>query len=184
MLWGQIDFILDELLLHILNLTIDQRQTLIGEKPMGPKLDLMKPQIKKIVDSEIRGLIEIFYRLLNDTKAKRNHAFHGIWGWRAIDRGKKVQICSRHPKALHNPVRASDLPTLEAMLCEASHIGMDALAILRGWDLPEGVSRFSHGKGPAPEWYEQWLEQRLLGDHNLDRSWSAGELPRLIDPMK
>ncbi|WP_294122084.1 hypothetical protein [Sphingomonas sp.] len=183
-LWGHIDFVLDELLLNVLKLSITQRKMFIGEKPMGPKMDLIKPEISKIKDGNARDLTQRFYDLLNDTKRLRNHAFHGIWGWRAVDRGKKVEVCARHPKEPNNPLKASDLPALEAKLCRASHVGFDALAALRKWPPPAGVNRFSHGKaGPPPKWYARWLEQHPLVDANLDHSWLEGELPRLIDPL-
>ena len=183
LLWGQLDFILDELLLNVLNLTMAQRSMFVGEKPMGPKLDLIKPQISTIQDADAKALVQQFYELLNDTKAKRNHAFHGVWGWRAIDKREQIVVCARHPKALHNPVTVKDLPKLEADLCRASNIGFRGLSILRAWDPPKGVARFSHGQGQTPEWYLRWSAQHPLGDHNLDRNCKVGELPRLIDPL-
>lgn len=183
-LWGHLDFILDELILHILNLTVEQRAKFIGEKPMGPKLEFIRPELGKIKHDDARSKAKEFFRLLNDTKAKRNHVFHGVWGWRAPPKKKKPEICARHPKSLQNPVRNSDLTALERTLCQASHAGFRALELLREWTPSEGPARFAHGKGPPPEWYVQWTEQHPLRVENLDRKWQLGELPRLVDPIK
>src|SRR5688500_15958259 len=112
-LWGHIDFLLDELLLNVLKLTRAQRTTLIGEKPIGPKLDYLKPALKTIKDPVARDKAEEFYKILNNTKAQRNHMFHGAWGWHVEERTKTMSAAARHPKSLTNPVRAEQLPRLE-----------------------------------------------------------------------
>ncbi|MBM0170090.1 hypothetical protein [Altererythrobacter sp. C41] len=185
MLWGQADWLIDEIILTALSITRKQQQTLIGEKPLGPKLDLLKKHLDDIADARAREAAKAIHQRLNDTKAQRNHAFHGIWGWRANPRSKKVERCSRHPKALDNPIKAQDLPKLEQTLCEAVTQGIMAVWLIRGREPESAVARFLHGRDEdVPEWFRQWSEQHpLLGD-NWDRNWSAGQLPRLVDPMR
>jgi hypothetical protein len=185
-LWGHCDFMLDEILTKAHRLTRAQRKTFIGaERPIGPKLDFLKPQIAGIRNKELRERVRTFYDLLNNTKAKRNQIFHGAWGWRSMAREGDVRICARHPKAPANPVFAHELPDLEKTLCRASRAGLEALYIYEGHALDPRVSRFVHGQGRnAPKWFQQWLEQQPADDANLDRSYKAGQLPRLIDPLK
>lgn len=184
-LWGQADWLIDEIMLTALSLTRKQQETLIGEKPLGPKLDMLKPHLSDIQPDAAQTAARAIHKILNDTKAQRNHAFHGIWGWRANTRSKTIERCSRHPKALHNPIKVTDLPRLERALCEAVTQGIMAVWLIRGEQPVAGVVRFLHGRDrDAPPWFQQWSEQHpLLGD-NWDRNWSAGQLPRLVDPMK
>ncbi len=184
-LWGQADWLIDELMLVALSLSRKQRETLIGEKPLGPKLDLLAKHLDDIPHSEAREAAKGIHARLNKTKTQRNHAFHVIWGWRANPRSKTIERCSRHPKALHNPIRVEDLPDLERTLCEAVTQGIIAVFLLRGQTPEASVVRFLHGKDKdAPDWFRRWAEQHPLLDRNHDPSWKPGQLPRLADPMK
>lgn len=184
-LWGQADWLIDELILSALSITRELQKTLIGEKPISPKIDILKPHLGEIENDRAQEAARGFVERLDATKAQRNHAFHGIWGWRANLRQKTVERCSRHPKALDNPVKVSDLPRLEATLCEAITQGIMAVWLIRGLEPVAGVVRFLHGRDDeAPEWFRQWSEQHPLLGQNWDHSWSAGQLPRLIDPME
>ena len=184
-LWGQADWLIDEIILSALDITRTLQKTLIGEKPIGPKIALLKPHLGDIADERAQEAARGFVERLNNTKAKRNHMFHGIWGWRAHPQKKVVERCARHPKSLHNPAKVDDMPQLEETLCEAVNQGLMAVAILRGVEPQAGVVRFLHGRDDeVPEWFQQWSEQHpLLGD-NWDQNWKAGQLPRLIDPLK
>lgn len=183
-LWGQADWLIDEIILTALSITRELQKTLIGEKPIGPKIDILKPHLGDIKNPRAQEAARGFVERLDLTKAKRNHAFHGIWGWRAA-RNKKVERCSRHPKSLDNPVKAEDLPNLERTLCEAVTQGIMAVLLIRGREPEAAVVRFLHGRdGEVPAWFREWSEQHPLLGQSLDRSWSAGQLPRLADPMK
>lgn len=184
-LWGQADWLIDELMLVALSLTRKQQQTLIGEKPLGPKLDLLAKHLDDIEHAEAREAAKGIHQRLNNTKSQRNFAFHGVWGWRGNTRTKKIERCARHPKSLHNPIKVEDLPALERTLCEAVTQGIMAVLLLRGRQPGASVVRFLHGKdNEVPAWFREWSEQHPLLGYNWDRSWSAGQLPRLIDPMK
>lgn len=184
-LWGQADWLIDEIIPAALKITREQQRTLIGEKPLGPKLDILKPHLDAINPERAREAAKGIFHLLNNTKAQRNHAFHGIWGWRANPRTKKVDRCSRHPKSLHNPITVDDLPKLERTLCEAVTQGIMAVWLIRGREPEAAVVRFLHGRDDeVPEWFREWSEQHPLLADNWDRNWLAGQLPRLADPLK
>lgn len=184
-LWGQIDWLIDQIILNALQITLAQQETLIGEKPIGPKIVMVKKHFENIHPQDAETASRGFIELLDRTKSKRNHIFHGIWGWRAHPRKEIVQRCARHPKSLDNPVKVEDLPKLESDLCEAVTQGVMAVWLIRGQKPEAAVVRFLHGRDrDTPEWFQRWSEQHpLLGD-NWDRNWSAGQLPRLVDPMK
>ena len=185
LLWGQADYILDELIGVTLELPKDLQAQFIGEKPIGPKLDIIKPHLAKIENEEARDCARTFYSLLNNTKTKRNHVFHGVWGWRPNERAKKVEVCARHPKNLDNPVKVDDLSGLETALCQATNLGMRAVLLIKELPLTKGVIRCLHGKPEdPPEWFVQWTQQHPLADENLDRNWLEGQLPWLVDPLK
>jgi hypothetical protein len=184
-LWGQCDMLLDDLLTRLHRLTKEQKKAFIGEKPIGPKLELLKPKLNGIRDPHVKERIGLFYDILNNTKAKRNHIFHGSWGWREMNRDGDVRVCARHPKAPANPVFASELPELEKQLCRASRAGTDAMLIFNKQTPPEGATRYLHGRGRKPsKWFLRWLEQHPLDAANLDHSCKAGQLLRLVDPLK
>lgn len=184
-LWGQADWLIDEIILTALEITRKQHTAFIGEKPIGPKLEILKPSLGEIKDARAQEAARGFVERLDATKAQRNHIFHGIWGWRAKPRSTTVERCARHPKSLNNPVRAEQLPGLERTLCEAVTQGIMAVWIIRGHEPEAGVHRFLHGRDDeAPEWFLQWSRQHPLIGQNWDHNWLGGELPRLIDPMK
>lgn len=184
-LWGHNDFILGELLIHVVGITVDQRELLIGDKPIGGKLDLLKNGLSKIADDVIRREATEFHAIMNELKQARNSAFHGAWGWLANERTKKAEPCSRHPKTLENPVRPAAFKQIEKRLCEASRLGLDAVARFQEWPTWKGSTRFLHGKGGGPpEWLVRWTERDPLRDAILDRNWKEGELPRLAEKGK
>lgn len=171
LLWGQADYILDELIGVTLDLPKDLQAQFIGEKPIGPKLGIIQPHLPKIEKKEARDCARTFYSLLNNTKTKRNHVFHGIWGWRPNERAKKVEVCARHLQNLDNLVKVDDLSGLEAALCQVTNLGMRAVLLIKGLPTTKGVIRCLHGKADDPsEWFVRWTQQRPLADDNLNRN--------------
>lgn len=184
-LWGQIDWIIDQLILSALEITPRQHETLIGEKPIGPKIVMVKKNFDNIRPVEAEESARVFIELLDLTKSQRNHIFHGIWGWRPHPRKKTIQRCARHPKSLQNPVKVEDLPKLEKQLCEAVAAGIMTVWRIRGQQTQPAAVRFLHGYDrEIPEWFAQWSEQHPLPGDNWDHNWSAGQLLRLVDPLK
>ncbi|WP_298470359.1 hypothetical protein [uncultured Erythrobacter sp.] len=184
-LWGQADWLIDEIILGALKITREQHKALIGEKPLGPKINLLKPHLKDVNPPEAQEAAKKFVQGLDLTKSKRNSIFHGVWGWRAHPRKQIVERCARHPKSLNDPPKAEDLPALEKALHEAVAEALKAACQIWGFTPPKVVGRFLHGREEeAPEWFQQWQAQRPLTDQNWDHSLSEGQLPRLTDPMK
>lgn len=184
-LWGFADFFLDVILEKAVGLTREQHNTLVRDKSFGAKLDILKAHLPAIADEDARTSAKVFREMLNNTKQRRNQAFHGAWGWRGVEGKELPEICARHHATPHNPIKASDLGKLETELCNATAFGRFAMAKLHLLPPLNGVTRFMHGEGEnPPELFLQWIEQHPLDAANLDHSCKAGELPRLTDPMK
>lgn len=184
-LWGYADYLLDFILQTATGLNNEQHREFVRDKPFGAKLETLRTHLSNITDDEARDAAKMFRMALNNTKTKRNQAFHVAWGWRSDEGKADPQICSRHHTTPHNPTKASDLTKLEADLCSATALGMFAYTRINKAPTNKGVIRFLHGaSGNPPEEFLQWLEQHPLRDDNLDRSWKEGELPRLVDPLK
>ena len=88
-----------------------------------------------------------------------------------------------HFKAGDDPVRSTQLPPLEKKLCKTARVGFRALAQLGVFAEPHGSNRLFHGKGDAPAWLGEWIEQHPLDDAHLDRRWKFGRLPFLGRPQ-
>lgn len=182
-LWGQVDMILDNLLDLALNITPAQRMTLIGEKPIGAKLDILSKHLSGLTHPQGQKLARRFWDLANQTKTQRNRCFHGVWGWWASP-SKKVIPAASHFKAKENPVKVGDLAAIERKLCQTSRAGIEALRLIQDWktDL-RGSNRLFHGKSPSPPWLEEWCEQHPVDDRSLDRRHKRGQLPYLAEPV-
>ena len=182
-LWGQIDMVLDQLLQVALNITGEQRQALIGDRPIGGKLDLLKNNANGITNKTARSLALEFWDLTNQTKLMRNKCFHGVWGLH-LGRNQSVTPAASHYKEMENPVKVTQLPALEKKLCKTARCGWNALTILNGMSgKSNGCSRLFHGKGDTPAWLPEWIERNPKGDHILDRRYKAGQLPYPAKPL-
>lgn len=181
LLWGQIDMIVDQLLGKTLGIDARLRKKLVGEKPIGAKLDLLKSEIENLKSEQAISAVKAFINLAHETKSKRNQCFHGIWGLR-LKPNKTVTPAAQHWKGGNDPVTASQLPALEKKLCRTARLGYKALEAAANF--PEtGCNHLFHGPNDdPPEWFLQWREQHPVGDHDLDHRWKEGQLPYLGKP--
>jgi hypothetical protein len=182
-LWGQIDSILDLLLEISIGITAEQRKTLIGEKPIGSKLEMLSAHLDSLSDPKGRRYAREFWDLANQTKVQRNRCFHGLWGWRGV-RENVLVAAAMHFKAGNDPVKATQLPALEKKLCKTARIGLLALTRLHPAFSEAGAVRLFHGMdGDPPPWLVRWSEQHPLDDRALDRRHKRGQLPYLAKPL-
>ena len=127
----------------------------------------------------------IMYRVpvisvIHETKAQRNHLFHGMWGWAGDDQTKRMFPAARKYPVVHAPFPASSLSTLEKKLCKASRMGFELFTTYMGSRVPVHPSRFFHHNAglEVPEWLEQWRQGNPWDDGDPDRIEKAGQLPR------
>ena len=181
--WGQIDMILDQLLRIALKITYKQQRTLIGEKPIGAKLEMLSANLAELDGQKGQELAREFWDLANQTKTQRNRCFHGVWGFRTI-RENVVIAAASHFKAGNDPVRATQLPALERKLCKTARVGLLALTELHEHFTDDASGRLFHGQSAnPPAWLQGWIERHPLDDHALDRRHKRGQLPYLTKPL-
>ena len=185
-LWGQIDMVLDMLLEVSMGLSPKQRKTLIGEKPIGAKLDMLKLHLDDIKTTLGRTYATAFWDLANQTKTQRNRCFHGVWGFRCGKPGE-VRPSATHFKDGGSPVRITQLAPLEKKLCKTARVGMNALQEIspafQQFKQP-GAGLLFHGSDKdAPPWLPKWIEQHPVDDRSLDRRHKRGQLPYLRKPL-
>ena len=184
-LWGQIEHFVDSLIPIISNLNWEQLDALqVRSKTISSKTDFLVASTSKMPDSKLKDDIRLFCAMIHETKGPRNHAFHGMWGFRAESRKERVFAASRKETDPRSPFPASGLPNLEKKMCKCSRMGMDIIAKLWGAPGRPEMSRFFHHGEPieAPQWLRQWSERNPLDDGDLDRNAKAGQLPRLSAP--
>ncbi|MCL6251851.1 hypothetical protein M3P36_12465 [Altererythrobacter sp. KTW20L] len=182
-LWGQVDMVLDLLLEATLGISGKQRQALLGEKPIGAKLDILKPLIADIASAETKRTALQFWDFASQTKTQRNRIFHGVWGIRC-DGPQKIQPAATHYKDKGNTTKASQLPELERKLCKTARLGAIAAYSLHNLGgIEGGASRLFHGSGPPPPWLQEWKEQHPVDDDALDHRYKEGQLPFLTNPV-
>lgn len=171
----------DALINHVVGISSKQRQSLVGEKPIGAKLDILTAHLADVQPVKARSAIQEFITVAAETKSQRNRCFHGVWGLRTMSKGKVVPA-AQHFKNGNDPVRATQLPALEKKLCKTARLGMSALNKM-GKLSETGCNHLFHGQanGP-PAWLSEWREQHPVGNHDLDRRWKQGQLPYLAKP--
>lgn len=184
LLWGQIDMILDQLLDKVIGITPQQRMTLIGEKPIGAKIEMLKRHLDSVADAEARDFAALFCELADETKTLRNRCFHGVWGFRCV-RENTVSPAAAHWRAAGDPVKVTQLPHLEKKLCKTARAGFNAMVRLHEFkEQNRGCVRLFHGLGDdPPAWLPEWSAQHPLDDSTLDRRWKLGRLPFLEKPL-
>ena len=182
-LWGQIDMLLDFILKWSYGFSQAQWDGMeIADRPLGTKISLLKKSFRNVGDTTILEILQELYEALNAVKGQRNHAIHGMWGWRVDDRKGTVEPCARYHKDPATPLTPSHLPALEKALCRCSNLAMQAYlySVNAPPEQPLMSRRFFHGKaGPPSDTLTQWLV-RVQPDHaTLDHSFREGQLPRL-----
>lgn len=180
-LWGQIEYYLDHLLPVVSGFS-DAELKAIGltEKNVGTKTQFLKAAIQRLTDPARAHEARRFCELIDNTKVARNHAFHGLWGWRASSRSKTVEPCARHSKHPAKPLKIADLAKLEKALCACSRVGHDLLNECLGWEKERQPVRFFHGADKAvPTWLSEWTGRNRVGREYLDQNAKEGQLPRL-----
>jgi hypothetical protein len=182
-LWGQIDLNLDQLLRWAYGFSKAQWDAMeIADRPLGTKLTLLKKSLENVGDLVVRQLLEELCEALDNVKAQRNHAIHGMWGWRVDAAKGTVEPCARFHKSPALPLKVQHLSLLERALCHCSNIAMRAFLYSQNSPPSEPLvsARFFHGKETEhQEVLSKWLEQVRPDDATLDRNFLEGQLPRL-----
>lgn len=182
LLWGQIEHLVEQLILHVSGLTLAELTALeITDKPIAAKTAYLNRIRGRHDDAGVREALGAFCAAIQDTKMARNHVFHGIWGWRGDKRTHKVVPAARKTQIPGQPFRATQLPPLEKKLCRCARTGFDLITRLSGESVWYKYTRFLHHSDEtvSPQWFLQWTKRNPLDDALLDRTSPKGQLPRL-----
>jgi hypothetical protein len=185
LLWGQVEHFVEQLTPHVTGLSWDELDALgVSDKPIGAKALFLKAASARLGDEETKLRVREFCAAIEDTKVARNHAFHGIWGWRGDKRTKQIFPAARKTSMPHAPLKATQLPGLEKRLCRCSRLGFDLLIHFDTPGLKIQYSRFLHhgDRETRPEWFHQWTRRNPIDCAALDRTAKAGRLPHLSAP--
>lgn len=150
--WGQIDMLLDEVLLFAHEIDVDQRRELLGDtKQIGSKLDLVARGLNRIHPKETRALLQGVLEKLQSLKRDRNSLFHGCWGFK-FDRKTKdfTDRGTLYQPSPDNPLRPSRLSPLLTELTECSRLLNEVFCDLKGWARPTGAIKLTWG-GAGPD---------------------------------
>lgn len=180
-LWGQIEHFVEELLPMVTGLSYEEMEALqINSKTISSKVDFLKTAVGRIKDEAIRTQIVEFCAIIHETKTQRNHIFHGIWGWRADERTKRVFPAAWKRSDPGAPFDYQKLPVLEKKLCKAARMGFNLFTRWHGERVPLHPSRFVHhnAQNDPPIWLLQWSKRNPWDDDSQDRIERAGQLPR------
>lgn len=183
-LWGQVDFLMDEILMFAHEFDEDQRKLFLTDKPMGGKADMLAKVMSRLPD-DAREHAKAFHAAIQATKQRRNSAFHGVWGWRIEKRSKLKNPASFHHTTKDNPVRATDLRKLAEELTKCTQDGSRAMCALRGFKYsPAGQfvwGGMPNEKGQPPEWIAQSGKPFRKGRSPRDRRTAEPDTPPKAD---
>lgn len=180
LLWGQIEYIIDDLICLFSGLSWDELTVHPGRlRHVSDKIQFLKDQAAENPPRPLVEKVLDFCELVDNSKSERNQVFHGIWGWRA--RRRVVFPAARQTRAPSQPFPASKLPWLERQLCRCSRMGADLCDEFYEHKTLNTYSRFIHHpeREGAPDWLREWSERHPLDLKTLDRAAKKGELPRL-----
>jgi hypothetical protein len=130
-LWGQIDHIIDNLIAHAYRIDYAQRRALVGEKPIGAKVDLLKSHIDGL-PAEAQENTRRFLELITATKQDRNAAFHGLWAIHLNKRTGVESVAALYGKSPNNPLTPDRFLPIIQQLAECSNIGCSAMFVAIG----------------------------------------------------
>lgn len=125
-MWGQIDFFIDFALTCVFNLSPRQTAIVIGEKPVGAKVQLLKRGIPLLNEGALKSELADFVSATDKLLNERNHACHGVWAWRANSRSQKLSVSARAARSPSTPLRPDKLKKLVARMAECSRLGVIA----------------------------------------------------------
>lgn len=169
--WGQIDFILDEILAHVFAFDPDQRSQFLTDKLVGTKTDMLAKDYTRL-PNELHEDCMQFVAQINAIKPRRNSAFHSVWGWYTGKRGHLRQVAAFHHKTKKNPLKPIQLRgTLEDMI-KCSKTGSRVMSACLGFPHKDAV-RFEWGHeapdGGPPERLRQLGVPLQKGHRPQDR---------------
>lgn len=92
-IFGQIDHLMAGIISHLLCLDFFAGHLFMERMTSGVKLGYLKKSLERIKDDEIRKIADAFHEDMSGLVERRNHIFHGMWGWEIRDGKSKPGCC-------------------------------------------------------------------------------------------
>jgi hypothetical protein len=173
-IWAQIDHLTDHLLVHILQIGPNEFAEKFGTMGSGGKIAELDLALLTLPDGDFRSAVYEFVIAANAVKEDRNHAVHGVWGFRsAKDLDKPA---ARHPRAGGKPLYAERLKAVRKAAATASLRGLFALAKAHGTTLFVPMN-FYFGSPPEPSVRLRAKLEQSHADRSILRRNAKGEEP-------
>jgi hypothetical protein len=181
-IWGQIDFMLDEILAHVHAFDKAQRDAFLTDKMIGTKVEMLTKEHERL-PPELHGLAVDLVKRINRLKQRRNSAFHGVWGWRLEKRSKTRQVAAYHHKTRDNPLRAQNLRAMTQEMIDCSKVAGQLMSSLLGFDF-RPATQFAWGPGgdEPPPWMTADPSKIQKGRHPTDRRQPASDTQPKAEP--
>lgn len=164
-IWGQIDFILDEIVAHVHAFDREQRDRFLTDKMMGTKVDMLASDYSRL-PKKLHPQAKDLVARINNLKPRRNAAFHGVWGWRLEKRSQTLTVAAHHPKSKNNPLKPIQLRGMLEEMIACSKVAGQLMADLQGLPFTPAV-KFCWGgdlaSGGPPEWLKEGRGQIQKG---------------------
>ncbi len=176
-IWGQIDFMLDEILAHVHAFDKAQRDAFLTDKLMGTKVEMLTKEYLRL-PAELHPLATDLVKRINNLKPRRNSAFHGVWGWRLEKRSQTRQPAAYHHKSRDNPLRAQNLRAMTQEMIDCSKVAGQLMSALLGFEFrPATQFLWGPGGNEPPPWLAADPSKIQKGRQSSDRKRSASDTP-------
>jgi hypothetical protein len=127
-IFGQIDFLMTGIISHLLYIDTMAGFTQMDDVTSGRKLGILRKNLYRVKNLEARTLLEQFDDAMGGLVERRNHVFHGIWGWHLKD-GKSRPGCY-YPKKKDVTVYPEKLAEYGRLLAQQAHALQRAFCLI------------------------------------------------------
>jgi hypothetical protein len=179
LVWGQIDFLTDQILCFVYAFDKEQRDRFLSDKMMATKVDWLAKDLVRLPD-ELHDDTKRFVEMIQATKQLRNGAFHGVWGWRWLKRSRTREVAAWHGRMLKNPIKPAHLEKLAYDLADCANLGNKIMCVLYEFPYSPQAQFTWDGGIDGPDWLDRGRFRK--GRSPTDRKQPKSGSPPTIDP--
>ncbi|HMG48826.1 MAG TPA: hypothetical protein VK614_15370 [Allosphingosinicella sp.] len=96
LIWAQIDFQIDGILMGLHGIDADQLESLFGSSTVGRKITGVKRAVHRAANQDVRAALTAFCEATATCIADRNLMTHGMWGWVWNEEGRWEACAVNH----------------------------------------------------------------------------------------
>lgn len=133
-IFGQIDFYLTEVLSHLLYVDTRAGYQMMENITTGRKVGTLNKNLFRIKDATAKAAAKKFTKEVGGLVERRNHMFHGMWGWHFT--GGKFKPGCNYPKNKDVTIYPEKIAVYANHAAEQSYLIHKVYCILVGMPLP------------------------------------------------